>query len=205
MENFIWYTTRATGITAYLLLFATVALGLMLSGRAGAWWQGVPVLALHRFLTWLMGAFLAVHVLILLGSSYLHFGILELFIPFLAVYEPFWTGIGILAVYLLVLVTVSTVIRKHLQNMVWYGLHVLSYPAFIGATAHGIMAGSDTRTAWMLILYAGCAVVAGVLLAIRSTPARTDDRPLVQRWAPGVLVAGAMSVMVAVLLGSRFA
>ncbi len=205
MENLIWYTIRATGITAYLLLFATVALGLMLSGRAGAWWQGVPILALHRFVTWLMAGFLAVHILVLLGSSYLPFGPLDLIIPFRAVYEPLWTGVGILAVYLLILVGVTTFVRKRLRNVVWYGFHLLSYPAFVGATAHGVMAGSDTRKPWLFILYVVCAVMSGGLLAVRSTPRTVDGVSPARRWAPGVLVAGSLSLMVGILIRSRFA
>lgn len=66
MEHLTWYVVRAAGITACLLMFLTVAMGLLISGPGGAWWKGVPTLALHRFLTWLMGAFLALHVLVLL-------------------------------------------------------------------------------------------------------------------------------------------
>jgi hypothetical protein len=205
MENFIWYTTRATGITAYLLLFLTVSLGLLLSGRAGAWWQGVPVLALHRFVTWLVGVFLAIHVLILLFSSFLPFGPAQLFIPFTSTYEPFWTGVGVIAMYLVAIVVVTSVIRKRLQNVVWYGLHLLSYPAFVAATAHGISSGHDTRQAWMLAIYVACALVSGFLLAVRSTPRQKEDLTHLRRWAPGATVAVALSLMVGVLIGSRFA
>lgn len=128
MAHFTWYTIRAAGITAYVLLFLTVATGLLLSGPGGAWWKGIPVLPLHRRLTWLMGAFLAIHVLVLLVDSYLRFSVVEVFVPFTAAYEPFWTGIGVLAVYLLVMVIVSTAVRRDLHNLLWYGLHLLSYP-----------------------------------------------------------------------------
>src|SRR5690349_19099034 len=104
MEQVLWQLVRAMGITAYVLLFGTVATGMLLSGPGGAWWKGVPVLPLHRWLTWLMGAFLAAHVLLLLFISFspLNFGLLEILVPFAANYEPFWTGIGVLAMYLLI-------------------------------------------------------------------------------------------------------
>ena len=88
MDHVTWYTIRAAGITAYLLLFLTVATGLVLSGPGGAWWKGIPILPLHRFLTWLMGAFLAIHVLVLLVDNFLRFSVLEILVPFTAKYEP---------------------------------------------------------------------------------------------------------------------
>lgn len=205
MAHVTWYLVRAAGITAYLLLFATVATGLLLSGPGGAWWKGMPVLALHRFLTWLMGAFLAVHVLVLLIDSYLRFSPLQILVPFTSSYEPFWTGVGILALYLVAVVVASTAVRRDLHNLVWYGLHLLSYPAFVFATAHGIMTGADARSVWMLALYALCAVVATVLLALRFAhrPGRVEGRD--KRWRLGALAGGAFGVMVLVLAGTRLA
>lgn len=203
MDHFTWYTIRAAGITAYLLLFLTVATGLLLSGPGGARWKGIPVLPLHRFLTWLMGAFLAVHVLVLLIDSYLRFSVVEVLIPFTAAYEPFWTGIGVLAVYLLVLVLYSTVVRRELHNLLWYGLHLLSYPAFVFTTAHGIKDGSDTRSPWLLLLYVACAAVTTALLALRFTRLTVGTQHQVRRWGAGVLVGGVFFAMVLVLLGTR--
>jgi hypothetical protein len=203
MDHFTWYTARSAGITAYLLLFATVATGLLLSGPGGAWWKGMPVLALHRFLTWLMGAFLALHVLVLLFDTYLRFNLLEVLVPFTSRYEPFWTGVGVLAVYLLLFVVVSTAIRRDLHNLVWYGLHLLSYPAFVFTTAHGIKTGSDTRKLWMLAIYVVCAAVTALLLALRFTRLNAGSGDQIKRWSPGVLAGGAFGAMVLVLLGTR--
>ncbi|HZU76916.1 MAG TPA: ferric reductase, partial [Dehalococcoidia bacterium] len=105
MASFTWYLIRATGITAYVLLFLTVATGMMISGP-GAWWKKIPMMPLHRLLTWLMGAFLAVHVLTLLFDTFLPFNVLQILVPFTSSFEPFWTGVGVLAVYLLLFVVV---------------------------------------------------------------------------------------------------
>ncbi|HZQ35892.1 MAG TPA: ferric reductase-like transmembrane domain-containing protein [Dehalococcoidia bacterium] len=203
MDHVTWYTIRAAGITAYLLLFFTVATGLILSGPGGAWWKGIPILPLHRFLTWLMGGFLAVHVLVLLVDNYLRFSVIEAFVPFAARYEPFWTGVGVLALYLVVLVVASTAVRRELHNLLWYGLHLLSYPAFVFATAHGITTGADTRHGWMLALYVVCAAIAAALLAVRFTRLATGSTDWLERWGPGVLAGSVFAVMVLVLIGSR--
>jgi sulfoxide reductase heme-binding subunit YedZ len=203
MDHVTWYTIRAAGISAYLLLFLTVATGLVLSGPGGAWWKGIPILPLHRFLTWLMGAFLAVHVLVLLVDNYLRFSVLEVLEPFAAQYEPFWTGVGVLAMYLVVLVVASTAVRRELHNLLWYGLHLLSYPAFVFSTAHGITTGADTKRGWMWLLYVACAAIAAALLAVRFTRLATGSTDWLQRWGPGVLAGGVFAAMVLVLIGSR--
>ncbi len=203
MDHVTWYTIRAAGITAYLLLFLTVATGLILSGPGGAWWKGIPILPLHRFLTWLMGAFLAVHVLVLLVDNYLRFSALEVLVPFAARYEPFWTGVGVLAMYLVVLVVASTAVRRELHNLLWYGLHLFSYPAFVFSTAHGITTGADTKHGWMWLLYIACAAIAAALLAVRFTRLAASPTDGLQRWGPGVLAGSVFAVMVLVLIGSR--
>jgi sulfoxide reductase heme-binding subunit YedZ len=203
MDHFTWYTARAAGITAYLLLFGTVATGLLVSGPSGAWWKGVPLMALHRFVTWLMGAFLAIHVVVLMFDTYLRFSVPNVLVPFSAAYEPFWTGMGVIAMYLLVAVIISTAVRRRLQNLVWYGLHLLSYPAFVFTTAHGIKTGSDTRRAWMVAIYVLCAAVAALLLALRFAHRRIADQRLMERWGPGALAGAAFGGMVLVLLGTR--
>jgi len=193
MDTFIWYTTRAAGLTAYLLLFGVVALGIELSRRRRGWWRGAVAHHLHTALTWVMLAFLGLHVLILLGDGFIHFGLADIFIPFHAAYEPRWTGVGVIALYAALLVALSFPLRRWRYGL-WRGLHLLRFPAFAGATVHGIMAGTDGREPWLLALYVLCGTVVTTLLALRIVE-RLPVRDPGLRWgsaAAAVLVSGGL-------------
>ena len=92
---------------------------------------------------------------------------------------------------------------RRLNSVLWYGLHLLSYPAFVLVTAHGLMAGSDTNAPWMLPVYGVCAVAALVLFIARfSAPKGTVAGPG-RPWLRGALAGGAFGLMVFVLLAVR--
>ena len=59
----LWYATRGTGVVALLLLTAVVALGIAGTARFETErWPRVMTAALHRYLSLLAVAFVAVHV-----------------------------------------------------------------------------------------------------------------------------------------------
>ncbi|HLW46565.1 MAG TPA: hypothetical protein VKW09_02235 [bacterium] len=67
-----WYLGRASGITAYGLLWLSIVLGLSLSNRLARVWPGGPTVAdLHQFTGFLALGFAAVHGLVLLGDQYI--------------------------------------------------------------------------------------------------------------------------------------
>jgi multisubunit Na+/H+ antiporter MnhB subunit len=77
-----WYTARAGGLVAFVLLTATVLLGLTLSGRARLRsWPRFAVEDVHRFVGILTGVFVAVHGLALLADHYYPFGLIDLVVP----------------------------------------------------------------------------------------------------------------------------
>ena len=57
----------------------------------------------------------------LLVDSYLKFTFADIFVPFIAPYEPLWTGAGIVGLYLLAIVVATSALRRRLDNLVWYG------------------------------------------------------------------------------------
>jgi hypothetical protein len=63
MGQSLWFASRGTGLVAALLLTATTALGAIHSGRVtSARWPRFTLHALHRNVSLLTLAFLAVHV-----------------------------------------------------------------------------------------------------------------------------------------------
>ena len=97
-------------------------------------------------------------------------------VPFTASYRPLWTGLGVVAMELLVALAITNRLRHRLPYRVWRRLHYASFAVWLAATAHGVMSGTDRDQAWLRTLYvlAVMAVVGSLALRLRrpSHPAR---------------------------------
>lgn len=166
----LWYATRATGVTALVLLTLTVLLGVATAGGASG--PGIPRVitgALHRNLSLLVLVFVGAHVLTTVLDSYTSIGLTAAFVPFSSSYRGFWLGLGAIAFDLLLAVTVTSLLRDRMSYRSWRAVHMLTYACWPVALWHGLGTGTDSRLPWLLALYALCAVsvlgVAGWRLA----------------------------------------
>jgi methionine sulfoxide reductase heme-binding subunit len=175
-----WYAARAGGIVAYVLLSAVVILGLALAGKERFRdWPRFAVEDVHRFGGLLVGSFISLHVLTIVIDSQAHVSLVEAIVPFTAGYRALWTGLGTVAAELLLALAVTNRYRKRISYGLWRRLHYLNFAVWLGATWHGVGAGTDANAAWMLAIYI-CAIGAVSALIIRRTlrmpaPARATD------------------------------
>nr|HET6905187.1 hypothetical protein [Ktedonobacteraceae bacterium] len=165
-QNVTWDVARAGGFTAYILLALAVAIGLALSMQlqSPSTWPRILNNELHNFVTLLALVFTGVHVLAVILDPFTHFGLNEVFIPFVSHYRPIWMALGIVALYVGIAIGISTWLRPLIGYTWWRRLHVLTLGIFALVTVHGIANGSDTNTVWGLIIYAACMTLVGSLL-----------------------------------------
>ena len=155
-----WYVTRSAGIIAYLLLWFSTVWGLAVPSKLLA-----PVLEhtftfdFHEFISLLSIGFVLLHVSVLTIDRFLPYTPLQILIPFLSPYRPFWVGMGILSFYISLLVTVTFYLRSKIGAKTFRSLHVLSLLGYLGVTLHGIYAGTDSPLIAMSLLYKGTALV----------------------------------------------
>ena len=171
-----WLIVRASGLVAYGLLAAASIWGLLLSNRLLG--RKVPSRALtftHEGLS--LGALLALatHLGFVAADHYLAFGWLELLVPGAASWRPPASALGVTAAWSAVVVGSSFYGKRLIGQRAWRYLHYGSFGAFVAATAHGVMAGSDTTHPAVLALYLSSALSVLVLLVARITLA--SERP----------------------------
>jgi DMSO/TMAO reductase YedYZ heme-binding membrane subunit len=163
-----WFVARGAGLVAYGLLACTVVGGLLLSthllGRRPApdW-----VLDWHRFVGGLALVFTAVHLLALLADDYITFSVPDLLIPGVAPWRPGALAWGVVALYLLVSVQVTSLVRDRLPRTVWRRIHYLSVPVLLLAGIHTFTAGTDARNPIVAMLLGGATAATVLLLAFR--------------------------------------
>jgi methionine sulfoxide reductase heme-binding subunit len=151
-----WLLARATGLTAYVLLTLSVLAGLVVKAKPfGKAVKPATAVDLHKSLAFLGLAALALHGVTLVLDRTVEIGLGALLVPGLAPYRPLWTGVGVLAGELMLIVYVSFALRRRIGQKNWRRLHWATYATFAAATAHGLMAGSDSGQPWALALYLG--------------------------------------------------
>jgi predicted ferric reductase len=155
-----WYVTRAAGLTAYLLMWLSMVWGLAVSSRIlHPLVEGSYSYDFHEFLSLLGLGFVLLHAGVLLFDRYVPYTLVQLLIPFLGAYRPFWVGIGILGFYILVLVTVTFYLKPIIGVSLFRGIHVLSLLGYLGVTLHGLFAGTDSALAMTKAVYACTALL----------------------------------------------
>ena len=164
----VWYVVRAGGVLAYLLLSASVILGLLLSSRAKlAGWPRFALEDVHGYVGMLAGVFIVIHGGALLVDSYMPFSLTSLLVPGADSYRPVSVAFGVVAAELLAALAVTNRYRKMLSHRFWRRAHYLNFAVWVFALVHGIAAGSDRATVWALALYIGTAAVVAGLTAGR--------------------------------------
>jgi predicted ferric reductase len=175
--QFWWYLTRSSGIIAWLMLTATVIWGILMSTKAfpnqrrPAW-----LLALHRWLAGLTLSFLAIHLVALVADSYVSFGLADLTIPYASDWKPGAIALGVIAMWLLIAVQLTSLAMRRLPRRFWRIVHLSSYVAFWLTSLHAAFAGTDT-TSW---LYRGGAA-ASILAVAWALMYRVANRRAVRR------------------------
>jgi hypothetical protein len=173
-----WFTARASGIVAWVLVTASVLWGLALSTKTlGRRPRPSWLLDLHRFLGGCAVVFTGVHVAAIMADSYVHFGLVDVLVPLASSWHPLAVAWGIVGLYLLLAVEITSLLRSRLPKRVWRATHFLSFPLFAVATIHGLASGTDAATPLLRgSVVVGTAAV-GLLTIIRTRQATTPPHP----------------------------
>lgn len=168
----LWYLNRSTGLVILVLLTCTTVLGLLSTGgRPGGWLPRFVTQSVHRNLALLSVMMLAAHITTAVADTYVDIRWWQALLPVGASYQPLWLGLGAVAFDLIVVVVATSLLRHHLSQRIWRGVHALSWVAWVLGVAHGIGIGTDVRSgaAWAVTPTVVCvgvvAVAAGVRLA----------------------------------------
>jgi predicted ferric reductase len=155
-----WYVTRSAGIIAYLLLWFSTVWGLAVPSRLlNPVLEQTFTVDFHEFISLLSIGFTLVHIFVLTIDRYLPYTPLQILLPFLSPYRPFWVGMGVIAFYITLLVTITFYLRSRIGVKTFRSIHVLSLLGYLGVTLHGVYAGTDSPLLSMQLLYKGTGLV----------------------------------------------
>lgn len=171
----LWYLTRTTAEAAYISLTVSVALGIIraiaTSARERISWMFDE---LHSFVATLAGLFVLGHLVTIALDSYVPFTIKDILVPGPEPYRaPIAINLGIFAMYAMVLLLLSSWLRRYIPHRLWRLIHYVSFVAFVLVTLHGWFVGSDVNEPWQRAIYGGAVAAVAFLLLIRLLPSRS--------------------------------
>ncbi len=196
-----WVFERGFGFIAYLALAGSVVYGLLLSTKLLDELAHRPItFALHQDLACFGLGLAAVHGALLSLDQSVPFSLAQIAIPGLAPYQPLAVAAGQVALYLMAIVVGSFYVRRRIGQRAWRLLHYLTFLSFLGATAHGLAAGTDSGSTWATTIYVVPTVAVAILLAYRiarslrtrgTRPAGRERSALPSRRSPDPSLPGA--------------
>ena len=176
-----WMAIRGSGIIAFLLLAGSTIWGLLISTKVlGRAVKAKGVSFFHESLG--IGSLVAtgIHIYFLFNHDYIDFGYRALLVPGASSWRPLAVAFGVVAFYMMFLITVSFYVKKWIGQAAWRAIHMMSFGTFLGAALHGVFSGTDTSHPVVISMYVGSLAIVGILLVVRIAQAAAPQ-PAAQR------------------------
>jgi sulfoxide reductase heme-binding subunit YedZ len=178
-DQLLWFASRGSGVVSLILLTIVTVLGLLGAARWKAdWWPRFLTIELHNNLALIAVMFVAVHVVAAIIDPFTSLGISAATIPFASTYRPLWVGLGVISVYLFIAMIVTSMLRERVGRRLWRAVHWAAYLGWPLAFMHGLGAGSDSFSLWLLPIELACALAVGAALTWRWRTVRLARVPL---------------------------
>jgi sulfoxide reductase heme-binding subunit YedZ len=144
VDLFFWEIARASGLAAYAALCIAVLSGLAPRTQALSFLaNNRAVRALHDFTPWIVVPAALTHIVALLLDATARIGVLDVVVPFRTSYGQLAIGLGTITVDLLIVVLVTTWMRRRMSNNAWQWWHRVSYVGFVTMFLHAMLSGTD--------------------------------------------------------------
>jgi sulfoxide reductase heme-binding subunit YedZ len=155
--NIDWLDISATmGLCAMLFLTFNLLLGIIISTpyRRSALWNRLPYFIKGTSLIWLHNwtAYTAlsvalIHPLLLLAAKATKFGITDILLPFHAPKQQLWVSAGVLSLYALILVIITTqkAVKRKMGFRAWKNIHLISYGTALLFLIHGLVMDPELK------------------------------------------------------------
>jgi hypothetical protein len=175
--KFSWYLGRASGILAFILLTLVTCFGLLMSSRVMTkYLLPATIYEMHRFLSFASLLAVFVHATSFFFDEFFHLSFVEAVIPFFLQREyqsvlgfdiGKTMGLGIIALYLMLLLILTSEFRAKMSLRLWRVTHYTSFIAYLLFILHGFASGTDSREWWMQAIYIASAVSVFILILFR--------------------------------------
>lgn len=153
------------------------------------------IFALHQWTAYIAVALILTHPLVLLFVKSPHFSVYDIVWPVDSPLQPKLNFAGACALYLLMLVFVSSLLRTRIGRPLWRNLHYLVFPAAVLLFLHSILTDPALKDGHPDLLDGGkifveaATLISFVAVAVRKRLSGRGFRPVAARPATDVSIA----------------
>ena len=173
-----WYITRASGIVAAISLVILLLSGVgFITGRSFVFLEPLTAWATHRATGIVFAVSIFIHGIALLFDNYVPFTITELLFPFVSHYHTatlygiqvgsLYVALGIIAMYLVAAMVLSTYLWIDKKPRLWKTLHFLSYLIMLFVFVHALYLGTDLTSGPLRITWIVLGIIVGLAFVVR--------------------------------------
>jgi len=167
-QLFVWIVARATGVAAYIALCLSILSGIALRTSVLDFLATNRALrSLHDFMTWVWIPLGLAHAGSLLLDKTAQITPLDLVVPFQVSYAPLAIGLGTLSLDIVLVITVTSWLRRRLDDRLWRWIHRSRYVAFVTLFLHALLSGTDFSSPLISSISWSAALGIGLLAASR--------------------------------------
>lgn len=179
-----WYLVRASGIVAAISLVILMLSGIgSVTGHTFRFLEPLTAWASHKALGVVFGISVLIHMSGLLFDSFVHFSLLDIFVPWLSNYKPvtilgmqfgsLFVALGVLAFYSTTLVVITSLLWIEKRPLLWKLSHLMSYLVMIFVFVHALYLGTDLAGGLLHWVWLALGVGVGVAVVARLWRAKT--------------------------------
>lgn len=160
ISSLLWYLIRAFGLIAAALLAFLIISGVgLITGFTFRFWEPVRAWAVHKAISLSFAFSVLGHILFLLIDHYQRYTVAMVFVPFIG---SIWLTLGILGLYLITAIIISSLFIVDTKKYLWKIIHLLSYLAVIFVFFHALNMGTDLKGGWLRIFW----IVLGLIILV---------------------------------------
>lgn len=149
-----WYFARASALVGFFLLYLSIFFGIAIRNPIlKKIISPIYSLDIHGWISLQALLFALLHGVSLLFDKFLAFNWANIFVPFFPLsesatkvgVEPIYLAMGIISLYLMLILIVSSYLRKFINFRVWRFIHFFNLALWIFVILHALQLGTDMR------------------------------------------------------------
>ena len=167
-DQFLWVLARVAALSSYASLALAVLTGVALRTAVLDWLGPNRALrSLHEYTTVLWIPLAVVHVGALVLDATARVSVVDVFVPFLAPYGTLAIGLGTVSLDVLLVVAVTSLVKRRIRTDVWRWIHRAAYAAFAMVFLHALLGGTDFGDPLVSAITWGAGASLAMLAAVR--------------------------------------
>lgn len=170
-----WYVARGSGMAAAIFLVILMLSGIgLVTGHTFRFLEPLTAWASHRALGIAFSISVLLHMFSLLFDHFSPFNIWQLLVPWMSKYRPvsifgfhlgsLYVALGVLAFYMIILITITSLFWVEKKPYLWKISHLLSYIVILLVFVHALYLGTDVTHGLLRWLW----ITLGVGIALAS-------------------------------------